>query len=148
MSVEKTKFGFIGISGRGRSILRDLLAIDSVEVAAVCDKYDDRAQHGFDIVKEETGNEPDIYLDYKELLKRDDIKAVVICTTWITHSRIAIDAMRAGKHAAIEVGGAASKNAGRWSEQARKLAKYVCCLKTAVMTGTKWQFIIWLKKVF
>lgn len=108
MSEVKTKFGFIGISGRGSSILRDLLAINTVEVTAVCDKYDDRAQHGFDIVKKEAGNEPDVYLDYKELLKRDDIKAVVICTTWITHSRIAIDAMRAGKHAAIEVGGAAS----------------------------------------
>ena len=108
MSEVKTKFGFIGISGRGSSMLRDLLAIDTVEVTAVCDKYDDRAQHGFDIVKKEAGNEPDVYLDYKELLKRDDIKAVVICTTWITHSRIAIDAMRAGKHAAIEVGGAAS----------------------------------------
>ena len=51
MSEVKTKFGFIGISGRGSSMLRDLLAIDTVEVTAVCDKYDDRAQHGFDIVK-------------------------------------------------------------------------------------------------
>lgn len=49
-----------------------------------------------------------MYLDYKEMIKRDDIKAVMICTTWITHSRIAIDCMKAGKHVGMEVGGAAS----------------------------------------
>lgn len=49
-----------------------------------------------------------MYLDYKELLKRDDIKAVMVATTWITHARIAVDCMRAGKHVAMEVGGAAS----------------------------------------
>ncbi len=106
--MEKTKFGFIGLGGRGQSMLRELVSVEGVQVVAVCDKYDDRAQLGADIVKEETGADAQVYLDYKELIARDDIKAVVVCTTWITHSEIAIATMKAGKHVAIEVGGAAS----------------------------------------
>ncbi len=103
-----TNFGFIGLGGRGQGMLKELLSVDGVRVTAVCDKYDDRANRGAEIVKENAGNDAQVYLDYKELLARDDIKGVVVCTTWITHSEIAIAAMNAGKHVAIEVGGAAS----------------------------------------
>jgi len=108
MVKKEVNFGFVGISGRGSGMLREFLSIDGVKVTAVCDKYEDRAENGRKIVMEETGEEPAVYLDYKELLKRDDIAGIVCCTTWITHSRIAIDAMKAGKHVAFEVGGAAS----------------------------------------
>ena len=100
--------GMIGVSGRGSGMLRELLKCEGVRVPAVCDKYSDRAENGAKIVKEETGLDADVYLDYKELLARDDLDAVFCATTWITHARIATDAMRAGKHVAMEVGGAAS----------------------------------------
>lgn len=105
---EFVNIGIIGLSGRGSGMLGELLDCEGVRVPAVCDKYEDRAQRGFEIVKEKTGTEPQVYLDYKELLARDDIDAIYCATTWITHSRIAIDAMKAGKHVAMEVGGAAS----------------------------------------
>ena len=105
---EFVNIGMIGVSGRGSGMLRELLKCDGVRVPAVCDKYSDRAENGAKIVKEETGLDADVYLDYKELLARDDLDAVFVATTWITHARIAIDAMRAGKHVAMEVGGAAS----------------------------------------
>lgn len=108
MSEQKTNFGVIGISGRGSGMLSELLSVAGVRVTAVCDKYEDRAQKGVRIVEEKAGNTPAMYLDYKDLLVRDDIEGVLCCTTWITHARIAVDAMRAGKHVAIEVGGAAS----------------------------------------
>lgn len=105
---DKITIGFIGISGRGTSMLKELLSVPGVTVSAVCDKYQDRAENGAKIVKENAGNDADVFLDYKELLKRKDITAIVCCTTWITHSQIAIDSMNAGKHIAFEVGGAAS----------------------------------------
>ena len=105
---DTVNIGVIGISGRGSSQLRELLNCDGVRVPAVCDIYQDRAERGAEIVKEATGETADWYLDYKELLARDDLDAIMCCTTWITHSRIAVDAMRAGKHVALEVGGAAS----------------------------------------
>lgn len=108
MEIKQTNFAVVGLSGRGSSMLSELLAVPGVKVVAVCDKYEDRAKRGAEIVMEKTGEEPAVYLDYKEMIKRDDIKAVMCCTTWITHSRIAVDCMRAGKHVGIEVGGAAS----------------------------------------
>lgn len=108
MAEGKTNFAIVGLGGRGRGLLDEFLDVPGVRVVAVCDKYEDRAMEGVRIVEEKTGETPFMTLDYKEILRRDDIAAVLIFTTWITHARIAVDAMRAGKHAAIEVGGAAS----------------------------------------
>ena len=105
---KKTNFGVIGLGGRGCGNLREFLEIPGVRVTAVCDKYEDRAKQGVQIVEEKTGETPEMYLDYKELLRRDDIEAILCFTTWITHARIAVDSMRAGKHVAVEVGGASS----------------------------------------
>jgi predicted dehydrogenase len=44
--------------------------------------------------------------DHIELLKRDDVDAVYIATSWETHIEVAIDALKAGKAVALEVGGA------------------------------------------
>lgn len=108
MSAREVKVGFIGISGRGRGMLKELLSVEGVNVVAVCDKYEDRKDNGIKIVEEKTGKTPLGFLDYKELLKIEEIEAIVCCTTWITHARIAVDSMRAGKDVAFEVGGAAS----------------------------------------
>ena len=105
---DTVRIGFIGLGGRGQGQLGELLNCEGVIVPAVCDKYEDRANRGREIVKEKAGNTPDVYLDYKNLIERADLDAIMCCTTWITHGRIAIDSMRAGKHVAIEVGGAAS----------------------------------------
>ena len=86
---EFVNIGIVGLSGRGSGMLRELLKCDGVKVPAVCDKYEDRAKHGAEIVKEEAGNEPDVYLDYKEMFKREDLDAIFCATTWITHARIA-----------------------------------------------------------
>ncbi len=137
---EFTNFGFIGLGGRGRGMLGELLSVEGVKVTAVCDLYEDRAMQGKEIVKEKSGNDADVYLDYKQLLARDDIKAVVICTTWITHAEIAIASMKAGKHAAMEVGGAASLEECwqlvRTSEETGKICMLLenCCYDKNEMT--------------
>ena len=80
---DTVNIGVIGISGRGSSQLRELLNCDGVCVPAVCDIYQDRAERGAEIVKEATGETADWYLDYKELLARDDLDAIMCCTTCI-----------------------------------------------------------------
>ena len=105
---EKIKFAVIGVSGRGSGMALELQHVEGVEIVAVCDKYEDRVQNMIERFNEEHGFRPDGYTDYKEMLKREDIGAVMISTTWITHARIAVDCMKAGKHVGMEVGGAAS----------------------------------------
>ena len=105
---EKIKFAVIGVSGRGSGMALELQHVEGVEIVAVCDKYEDRVQDMIERFDKEHGFRPDGYTDYKEMIKREDIGAVMISTTWITHARIAVDCMKAGKHVGMEVGGAAS----------------------------------------
>ena len=102
------RIGVVGLGGRGRGQLGTLLDMEDVHVAAVCDVYEDRVRDAISDVKEKRGSEPAGYADYRRLVERTDIEAVVIMTSWTHHSDVAIAAMRAGKYAAVEVGGAAS----------------------------------------
>ena len=102
------RIGCVGLGGRGRGQMCEMLSVAGVVVPAVCDVYEDRAEKAAEQVEKKTGVCPSIYLDYKEMLARETLDAVLCCSTWITHGRIAVDCMRAGRDVAIEVGGAAS----------------------------------------
>jgi hypothetical protein len=102
------QFAAIGLGGRGLSQLGELMRVPGVEICAVCDIYPDRAEQGACDVLKKSGRRPEVYTDYRTLLAQSAANAVLCCTTWITHAEIAVAAMRAGKHVAIEVGGAAS----------------------------------------
>ncbi len=103
----KVKFGVIGYGQRGDSMTCSiLLKINEIDVVAVCDEYMDRAEKGREDVSKERGTTPFITTDYRELLARPEVEAVYVATSWETHIEVAIEAMRAGKAVALEVGGA------------------------------------------
>ena len=62
------------------------------DIVAVCDVDRNHAEMG----KEKAGGKADIYEDYRKLLDRKDIEVVSIVTPDHWHSKIAIDAMKAG----------------------------------------------------
>jgi predicted dehydrogenase len=73
------------------------LADDDVRVIAVADVRRETAEQAakkFEV--------PHIYEDYRELLKRDDIDAVSVCTPNFMHKQPTIDALEAGKHVLVE----------------------------------------------
>ena len=107
---KKARIALIGSSGRGRSLLENLMQIDGVEVPAICDLVPERVDMGVKMVKEYYGEDTicNGYTDYKEMIEKEELDALLIATTWITHVPIAIDGMKAGLHVAMEVGGAAS----------------------------------------
>jgi predicted dehydrogenase len=91
---DRINVGIIGVGGMGRGHLRALHERSDeygCRVVAVCDVY----QRRIDLAKEICGG--DGYLDYRELLKREDIDAVWVVTPDHWHSKISIDAMAAGK---------------------------------------------------
>jgi predicted dehydrogenase len=100
--------GVIGLGGRGRGLSKILLDMEDVSIPAICDVLDDRVQTAADQFESLGHPRPQGYSDYKELLARDDIQGVIIATSWTTHAMIAVDAMKAGKYTASEVGGASS----------------------------------------
>ena len=104
--MKKIRMGVIGLGGRGQGLTKTILACEEAEVIAVCDLYPDRMEKGAAIVKEIRGNDAAKYTDYRELLKNEDVDAVLVSSAWESHIKIAIAAMKAGKITAIEVGGA------------------------------------------
>ena len=106
--MEKFRVGVIGYGHRGLSNLQTVMYRDDVDIIAVCDSYEDRAQDAAKAVVSAGRKEPKAYTDYKEILKRDDIDVVLVFTSWESHVKIAVDAMRAKKAVALEVGGAYS----------------------------------------
>ena len=58
----KLRVGFIGLGGRGQGILDLILDMDDIEVSAVCDCYEDRAQKGVEIVQKKRSYAPVPYL--------------------------------------------------------------------------------------
>ncbi len=105
----KVRVGAVGLGGRGHGQMCEMLSIPGVIVPAVCDVYEDRAQRAADAAEEKQGFRPAVYLDYLELMAKEELDAILCCSTWITHAEIAVAAMRAGLDVAMEVGGAASE---------------------------------------
>ena len=98
--------GFIGYGNRGIGQLNTLLSMADTYVPAVCDIHADRAENAANAVEAARGYTPFFTTDYREVIAREDIEAVMILTSWQTHIPIAIEALRAGKIVAMEVGGA------------------------------------------
>ena len=95
----------IGLGLRGISLLKHVLTrIDELKITCVCDRYEDRIDHGLKIL-EEAGQKAKGFTDWKEALEEDGINAVFIFSSWDAHATMAIYAMRKGIAVACEVGG-------------------------------------------
>ncbi|REG90288.1 Gfo/Idh/MocA family protein [Algoriphagus antarcticus] len=95
---DKIRIGLIGAGIIGHYDTDAALTIDGVELAAACDLYSGRLVYA----KEKYGKDLFTTRDYREILARPHIDAVLVCTPDHWHQRIAIDAMKAGKHVYCE----------------------------------------------
>ncbi|RUL87181.1 Gfo/Idh/MocA family protein [Tautonia sociabilis] len=90
--------GTIGTGGRGRSLNRMFMDQPDVQLVAVCDVDAGHREQGKREVDERAGNSDCAsYHDFRELLARDDIEAVIVATPDHWHALAAIAAAEAGK---------------------------------------------------
>ncbi len=95
---ERVIIGGIGIGNRGTYDLGCFLEQKDVQFAAVCDVKAARRLAVKKIADEKYGNEDcKMYSDFRELLDRSDIDAVLIATGPNWHATMAMNAARAGK---------------------------------------------------
>jgi hypothetical protein len=104
---ETVRLGFIGIGARGSFLITNFGVIPSVRVTALCDVVEQKTATARAALVQQGKPEPAVYHSseraFDELVKRDDIDLVIIATPWIWHVPMAVAAMKAGKHAAVEV---------------------------------------------
>jgi len=91
---DRVRIGAIGTGGRGQYLLSQLKLAEQNDIVACCDVYEPRRLEAKS--KYATGDAL-LYLDYREILDRKDIDAVVIGTPDHWHVPITIASVRAGK---------------------------------------------------
>lgn len=96
------RMGIIGTGGMGGGHLHAIIALaqsgqTDTQIVAVCDVCDPKLMGAKRAAEEKQGISVDTYRDYRELLKRDDIHAVLIATPEHWHAQQIIDALAAGK---------------------------------------------------
>jgi len=108
--LDVVKCAFIGVGARGSGHASQIATIEGTEVVAICDLYEDWAKKSADKcvengggrhqnIKQYTGGDN----DWKKMLKEQQPDAVFIATPWELHAPMAIEAMKQGAHAFVEV---------------------------------------------
>ena len=90
---ERIRIGAIGTGGRWQALFDALQKTGGNDVVAVCDVYEPHRLQA----KARAAADATDHVDYREVLARKDIDAVVIATPDHWHVAITIDAVRAGK---------------------------------------------------
>jgi predicted dehydrogenase len=87
------QIALIGAGGQGQGDTKTALQVPGVKLVGVADCYDGRLEHS----KELWGNDIFTTRDYREVLSRKDIDAVIVGTPDHWHKQISVDAMKASK---------------------------------------------------
>ncbi len=87
------QIALIGAGGQGQGDTKVAVEVPGVKLVAVADCYDGRLEHS----KELWGSDIFTTRDYREVLERKDIDAVIIGTPDHWHKQASVDAMKAGK---------------------------------------------------
>ena len=90
---ERITFALIGAGRRGRRVTQTFIEFGGAKLLSVCDVYKPNLGKGLEI----GGADAQGYVDYKEVLARDDIDAVLIATPDHHHAPMLINAVKAGK---------------------------------------------------
>lgn len=108
-AIPVVRIAFIGLGMRGADAVERITNIKGIEIVALCDMLPERTKAsnetlvklGFPKAKEFYGENA-----WKEVTKLPNVDLVYITTDWLHHAPIGIQAMKDGKHVAIEVPGA------------------------------------------
>jgi predicted dehydrogenase len=97
-SSDQVVFGLIGTGAWGQRLLVRANGVPGGRCAGVCDPDEASRRRAATLSKDK----PEAFSDYRELLARKDIQAVLIATPHYTHFPITRDALLAGKHVQCE----------------------------------------------
>ena len=104
--LKRIRVGVVGVGSRGTYALKRLAFMPGVEIAAFCDIKEEAMKRSRDYLAEKKFRPAREFLGpeaYKDLCQWDGVDVVYACVPWKLHAPVALAAMRADKHAFVEV---------------------------------------------
>jgi predicted dehydrogenase len=137
---ERVRIAYIGCGGRARQMMPMFGSFADVEVAAISDVIEPRMHQSLELLgKGPRPQKPDLVLDYREILDRKDVDAVIISTTQHWHGLPHIHACQAGKHVFVEKPLSHTVVEGRAMVNATEKHGVVAMMGTQQRAGTHYQ---------
>jgi predicted dehydrogenase len=104
---EVVRIAIVGLGSRGRSLLRDLLGIEGVEIVALCEPDPTAIGEALSLLTESGRPQPALFYgtptEFTRLCNSLSCDMVYIVTPWESHVSMAVEAMEAGLHVGLEV---------------------------------------------
>jgi hypothetical protein len=95
---ERINMAVLGLGDRGNQLIGPILGRSDIQLVSVCDAHMSKVNTHVDRVRQHSlGSGCTGHQDYREIMARDDVDAVVIATPEHWHGVMAVDAMKAGK---------------------------------------------------
>jgi predicted dehydrogenase len=97
----KIRIGFIGPGGRGfgahvKTLSKLAKEGQPIELASVCDVYSEHRDRAVDHIRDNNGNTPTQYEDFRDMIAKENLDAVAIGTPDHWHAKQAIESLEAG----------------------------------------------------
>ncbi len=110
--MSEVRIAFIGLGERGLTAMRLMSLIPQARITVLCDYSPERVETALNVMGMTAAtvscfSGPE---GYRQACAAEDVDLVYICTDWLSHVTVAVAALRAGKHTAIEVPGALTLN--------------------------------------
>jgi len=106
-SDRRVRVGIVGVGERGTGLTRVLLNLDNVEIKAIADVDESHQARAQKICTDAGREQPAGYArgpeDFRRLVERDDLDAVITATPWEWHVPVMLATLDAGKYGATEV---------------------------------------------
>lgn len=123
---EKVRVGLIGCGGMGKGDLSTFFLNPEVECPVVCDPDDHQCASAATLVEERRGKRPDTVKDFRRVVERADVDAVIVATPDHWHALPTVMACQAGKDVYVEKPLALTIAEGRAMIEAAKRHGRVC----------------------
>jgi len=133
---DRIRVGVIGTGGRGRELMRILCQFPDCDIPAVSDVIEPRMEEALAVLRNAARPQTaDKYVDYRRILDRKDIDAVIIATTEHWHAIPFLHAVQAGKPIYVEKPLSHTVVEGRTMVEAARKAGVLALMGTQQRSG-------------
>lgn len=130
---DRIRLGVVGYGSRGVGNLAEFLRNPEVECAVVCDVDEAHLAKAVDHVQKQRGNTPDAVTDFRRVVERNDLDAVLVSTPDHWHALPTVYACQTGKDVYVE------KPLARTIDEGRAILEAARQNGRVVQMGTQWR---------